>query len=240
VNLGQLRLHVAQALNVANGANVNTIAGAERTLLDEYLNEGVEQILLRTKVNKKTASIALTSGVGDYTVDPIMLAFDDAWITPGASVGWNPMLERVDSYDIRQMRQAVGSVASPSQYYAFEGNVIMLYPSPATGDTMHIVYTPRPSAMTSTGNDPSVSPYGEIPSEFHWIIEQYGLWKMADYADDGSSQVGQTYTSGFERGISQMKMLLNKKAGVRSGRASTSRRNRSGFRAPPGVDVRYG
>jgi len=236
MTLGTLRSRVGQALNVAGGG---TVAGAELTLLDGYINEAVEQILLRTKVNKKTAVVGLTDGVGDYTLDPIMLAFDDMWIAPAASTSWTPMLFPVDSFDIRAMRLSQSIVASPSIYYAFEGNVIMLYPNPGTGDALHIVYVPRPTPMTDTGNDPSVAPYGEVPSEFHTLIEAYAKYKMADYADDASSQLGQTYMQEYEQGLDRMKMLLTKKGGIRTGYAKVGNRRRMLTRfAPPGVDIR--
>jgi hypothetical protein len=236
MTLGTLRSRVGQALNVAGGG---TVAGAELTLLDGYINEAVEQILLRSKVNKKTAAVALTSGVGDYTLDPIMLAFDDMWIAPAANPSWTPMLYPVDSYDIRAMRLSQSIVAAPSTYYAYEGNVIMLYPSPGTGDVLHIVYVPRPNAMTATGNDPSIAPYGEVPTEFHPLIESYAKWKMADYADDASSQLGQSYMQEYEMGLDRMKGLLTKKAGIRTGYAKVGNRRRYLTRfAPPGVDIR--
>ncbi len=239
MNLGTLRLRVAQTLNVAQGANVNSTASGERDLLDGYINEGVEQVLLRTKVNKKTASVALTAGVGDYTLDPIMLSFDDMWISPASNPSWLPMLEPLDTYDIRAMRNLQSVVASPTIYYAFEGNVIMLYPLPAAGDTLHIVYVPRPTAMTNQSHDPSQSPYGELPSEFHTVVEDYAKWKMADYADDGSSQIGAKYQTDYEGGIIRIKTLLVKKGGVRTGRAQVGRRGKNALRyAPPGVDIR--
>lgn len=235
MNLGTLRTRVGQALNVAGGGSV---AGTELTLLDGYINEAVEQILLRTKVNKKTATVALTSGQGDYTLDPIMLAFDDMWIAPAGGSTWMPMLEPVDSWDIRSMRNVSPTVATPTKYYAFEGNVIMLYPNPGSGDVLHIVYVPRPTAMSSTSHDPSIAPYGEIPSEFHHLIESYAKWKTADYADDQSSQQGQAYMQLYEQGLAMMKSLLNRKGGIRTGYAKVgNKRNRWQRFAPPGVDT---
>ncbi len=236
MTLGTLRSRVGNALNIAGGG---TAAGTELDLLDGYINEAVEQILLRSKVNKKTATVALTDGVGDYTLDPVMLAFDDMWIAAAQSPGWTPMLYPVDSYDIRAMRNTSSVIASPSTYYAFEGNVIMLYPTPTTGDVLHIVYVPRPTPMTATGNDPSIAPYGEIPSEFHPLIEAYAKWKMADYADDASSQLGQSYMQEYEQGLDRMKGLLAKKGGIRTGYAKVGNRRRLVSRfAPPGVDIR--
>lgn len=234
MNLGTLRTRVGAALGVAGGGSV---AGTERTLIDGYVNEGVEQILLRVKPVKKTATVGLTANVGDYTLDPIMLSFEDVYIIPAANPGYVPMLIPVDSFDIRSMRNTAATVAAPAAYYAFEGNVIMLYPTPATGDVLHIIYTPRPTAMTDAAHDPSQSPYGEIPSEFHHIIEAYAKWKMADYADDASSQVGQTYRGEYEQGLQSMKATLLKKGGVRIGYARVGRRDRFSRYASPGVDV---
>lgn len=235
MTLGDIRKRVGLALNVAGGG---TVDGDERDLLDSYANEAVEQILLRTKVNKKTAQITLTAGVGDYTLDPIMLAFDDIWITPGIDSDYQPMLVPVDSYDIRSMRNLATAVAAPAAYYAFEGNVIMLYPTPATGDKMHIVYVPKQvNLLSDDAHDPSLSDYGGIPAEYHHLIETYTKWKMADYADDASSQVGQKYQTDFETGVIAMKVALARKAGVRTGYATVGRRGRFSRYASPGVDT---
>jgi len=235
MNLGNIRLRVGQVLNVAGGGTATS--GNELTLLDAYANEAVEQVLLRTKVNKKTAEVALTVDVGDYVLDPIMLAFDDAWVESATSTGFSPMIDYVDSFDIRAMRNTQATIGTPTRYAAYEGNVIMLYPNPGTGDMLHIVYVPRPTAMTSSSHDPSIAPYGEIPLEFHEVIESYVKWKMADYADDASSQVGSKYEADFERGILRMKSVLIRKAGVRTGHARVGMPGRYSRFAPPGVDT---
>jgi len=232
MNLATFRLRIGQTLNLKTNAE-----GTERDLVDSYINEAVEQFLLKTKVNKKTAQVSLTDDVGDYTLDPIMLSFDDMWIGSPSDSGYVPMLEPIDSWDVRAMRNVSSVTPGPSRYYAFEGNVIMLYPTPSTGDVLHIVYVPRPSPMTDDSHDPSAAPYGEVPSEFHHIVEAYAKWKSADYADDGSSQVGAMYQAEYERGLIEAKVLLSRKAGMFTGMAKVGRRNRLQRYASPGVDT---
>ena len=233
MTLAEFRLRIGQTLNLATSSAHN-----ERDLVDSWVNEGIVKVLTATKVNKKTAQVQLTADKGDYTLDPVMLSFDDIWIEPTPNSGYQPMLEFIDSYDIRAMRNASSpAVASPPSYISFEGNTIFLYPNPSSGDVMHIVYVPRPTPLTDEDHDPSIAPFGEIPAEWHDVIEAYAKWKAADYADDASSQVGQAYKAEYESGVIGMKVNLTKKAGVRIGHARVGRRRTTRL-APPGVDIR--
>jgi hypothetical protein len=233
MNLTTLRLRVQTSVGLAGGT-----AGNEQTLIDGWFNEAVLQFLVKTKAVKKTASLAMTGGVGDYTVDPLILAFEDPYIVP--STGTSYMLERMDSWDIRQMRLVAVATPGPPSYYDYEGNLLLLYPAPATGDTLHFVYVPKPTAPIATGADsPSDDGKGEIPEEYHPVLESYVLWKAAQYSNDGPSQFGQLYAAQWEKGLMDAKLNQSRKAGVKQARATIGRQPGKFRWAPPGVDTGY-
>jgi len=213
-------------------------AGTERDLVDGWVNESIIQFLLRTKIVKKTATLTLTAGQGDYTLDATVLAWEDPYVLPASGQGYP--LERVDSFDIRQMRLLATAVSAPPNYYDFEGNTLLLYPNPASGDTLHIVYVPKPSALLSSTNDaPSDATRGEIPEEYHPVLEDYVKWKAAEHANDSSSQNGQMFRAAWEKGLVETKVINTRRAGVKIGRARVGRERYRWRYSPPGVDRGY-
>jgi hypothetical protein len=85
--------------------------------------------------------------------------------------------------------------------------------------------------MVLDTDSPSMEAFGAIPDEYHDAIVSYALWKAADYADDGSSQMGERYRLLYEgqdgRGgrIAQIKTLINKRGTARAPRARVSMRS---------------
>lgn len=235
MNLTTLELRVQRTVGLAAGT-----AGDEQTLLRGWATEAALKFLQRTKAVKRTASLQLTAGTADYTLDADIIAFEDIYIDP-ADGSDELMLVPVDSYDLRQMRRAASSVASPpSHYYAYEGNILMLYPTPASSsDTLHIVYVEKPSGTFSTGSDSwSDATRGRIPEQYHDVLQAYVMWKAAEYSNDAPSGNGQSFMQQWEKGIMETKITEAKRAGVRTPRARVGRR-RSRFAPSPGQDVRY-
>ena len=112
------------------------------------------------------------------------------------------MLEAVDSGDVRRWRLGSGSSdADGVGKYAYEGQTLMLHPTPTAAGQLKMIYVPRPTPMTAAGHDPAVAPYGKMPSEYHPIIEAYAKWKAAEYANDAPSQNGQTFKQEYEAGV---------------------------------------
>ncbi len=224
MNLTTFRLRIQSTTGLA----ASTAGHNEQALVDGWVNEGVEQFLLRTKIVKKTAVLDLTAGEGDYVLDPGILSLKDLYI--GAR-----MLEAVDTSDVRRWRLTQGGVSDGVTRYAYEGQVLFLYPTPSAAGQLHIILVKRPTPMTSGTHDPGVAPYGEVPPEYHTVIEAYGKWKAAEYANDQPSQNGQAYKAEYEAGLVQARVLETRKAGV------SVRRARPGWKASgvgiaPGLD----
>jgi hypothetical protein len=226
MNLGTFRLRI----QATTGLAAASAGHYEQSLVDGWVNEGVEQFLLRTKAVKKTAALALTPGQGDYTIDPGILALEDL------SIG-ERMLQSADTGDIRRWRLNGSGGDGEVNRYAYESQTLMLYPTPAAPGQLHIVYVQKPTPMTDAAHDPAVTPYGNVPSEYHPIIEAYAKWKGGEYSNDAPTQNGAAFKNEFEQGIVQTKVLETRKAGVMVPRAIPGWKSKQGAVVAPGIDT---
>lgn len=219
----RLRVQASTGLAAASAGHY------EQALVDGWVNEGIVQFLLRTKVVKKTAVLNLTANEGDYVLDPDILALEDLYVG-------DRILQPVDTGDIRRWRLGAGTTDEGASKYAYESQMLMLYPTPQSAGQLHIVYVQRPTPLTAAGHDPGVDPYGRIPAEYHPIIEAYAKWKGAEYSNDQASQNGATFSQQYEAAIMQTKVLETRKAGVVTRRALPGWRSKQGVGISPGID----
>lgn len=235
MNLNDYRTRVARA------SGMSPSDSGDLALIDDWVNEGVVKFLKDTKMNVAKASMAVTAGSADYTLDTDILAFMDIYISP-ASGQWDRLLEPIDSADLIRMRLLANSSMTTVQYYSLQGaNTLMLYPAPeSSSDVLHILYVPRPTALSATSDTPSATANGNIPEEYHDIIESYAKWKACEAEEHKPSEYGLQHQAQYERGITRAKSDMNKKAGVLKAPAKWGRKRRYFARqAGPGVDVKY-
>lgn len=194
-----------------------TSSGTEETLVDEWLNQGVVDVLLRTRCHVNCADIALTSGEWKYTLDTDILAINDISCSTGE-------LYRVDPAEIMRMRTYSPS-DSDVRYYALNGNdLFMIYPTPESAEELDCFYVPRPTAMSATGNDPSAEAYGGIPSEYHHAIVLYALAQGSQLTDHNISKYGTQFLQEYEQWIYRIKKAIRAKGGRYLGAAHLGRR----------------
>jgi hypothetical protein len=189
----------------------------------------------------------LTAGQGDYNLDTGILAIEDIYAT---SSGSNFRLSRKSSTDLINLR-LFSVTTSPAQMYALSGaNLIMLYPAPLTSDVLTVYYVPRPTALSGATDDPSSLTLGGIPSEFHYGLELYMMWKAAGAFDDESSSNGETYrrmylgdptappgTEQRDGFIGTTKKDIRRKGGKHLAGIQIPPRGRRIYVANPGVDT---
>lgn len=214
MNLTQMRTEVAAKLSL------DTTNAAELALIDQWLNDGVAHVVGETESKVAIATASLSAGQGDYELDTNILRI--LWIQAGSSGGQNAEFEQVGPSEILRRRLNAASSSSPSYLYAVDGsNMLMVYPVPASADTLTFRYVPRPATLTVGSDTPT-----EIPAEFHKLVVLYALVHGGDYDDDQTSAQGERYEQNLERGITRMRSRLNKKRGRRMARAVVSRRRR--------------
>ncbi len=206
------------------GAGADPIHGiTENNLLADLANEGVVNILSRTRLNVRCVDIDLLSETREYLLGSQILKL---W---NLKSGNREMLE-VSSGD-------VGRVGSG--HYAIPGyNRLVLAWDPATGDTLNAWYTPRPAPMTDAAHDPALEAYGSIPAEFHSAIINYMCWWGADIFGDAGSARGEKYRIAYEGkdGTGELGSSLGNIKLATNLRASTGSSTRRVGRERLGVD----
>ena len=197
----------------------NSVAG-DQTAIDLWVNEGVTDVILRSKCQMAAATITLTAGTPDYTMDTAILAIYAAYVNTGGIPYW---LEFTSVDEILAMRRTTTANVSPAQFYAVGGsNLFLIYPTPASSsDSVTIYYTARPSTLSLSSDSPST-----IPSEFHKAVEYYALAQAADYSDDNTSQGGAVYMQQYELWLRRVKKWVAFKGSHRLPKAMV-RRNRA-------------
>jgi hypothetical protein len=188
----------------------STAAGADETLVDQWANEAVIDILLQTRCYVTSATAETTADTGDYTFDSGILHVVDMYIASG---GNSYRLKQVSPAELLDMRVNGQSVASaPVSHFAVVGsNMLALFPTPSDTETFTLYYVPRPTAMTTGTHDPSDTTYGGIPSEFHRAIVKYVEAEAADYRDDKSSQQGDRYRNDYLVWLGKIHKYTNQK-----------------------------
>ncbi len=173
----------------------------DQALMDEWINQGVLDVMVRTRCTVSPATLSLSAGVVDYELDPDILRLTDV------RTASNIQLSPKSPDQLRDLRRSAYTGAG--RYYALDGaNLFMVYPTPAAGDTITFYYIPRPATLLVTNDSPD-----EIPSEFHKLVEWYALAEAADYDDDGSSGIGSQYLGRYEKGIAEAKAAITRKGG---------------------------
>lgn len=205
--LATLRTNVSAILGLDNSTS------GDQTQIDAYINEGVLEVLKATKCYVTYATASMTANSSDYTLDTDILEIRDVFSTSGSVT--RP-LERRSMDEILDLRRASSTAGAQIRYYALAGhNLLMVYPTPSTGETLTFYYVPMPTVMSNSAHDPSSSTYGGIPSENHNVIEWYALWRLADMDDDSSSEQGMMYRESYLRALAEMKRHLRFKGGYR-------------------------
>jgi hypothetical protein len=220
MNMSTLRGAVAYKVGMSTTDSVE----AERLLA--WLNEGYEDVLVRTRCKVSCADLALTVNEWKYTLPTSILSVLEVWIEQSADGRVMPF-ERTSSEHIIRLRAGTAvATGSPVRYYALEGSdLLMVWPTPSVADTLELLYVPRPTPLSATGDIPSY-----VPAEWHKSIELYASWQAGDYTDDGSSGIGEAYRVQYEGPngmggyLRRIRLAIRHKGGRRLGPARVGRR----------------
>lgn len=165
------------------------------------------------------------------------------------SGGGNFRVRRMSTTDLINLRLFQVTTA-PVQMYALNGaNMLMVYPTPLAADSITVYYVPRPTALANASDDPSTGSLGGIPSEYHYGLELYMMWKAGDAFDDESSSSGMTYRMEYEGNpnagpgpardgfIGTMKKDIRKKGGKHLAGVLIPPRGKRIYIPTPGIDI---
>lgn len=226
MNLTTFRARITGALGLDN-----TASSTEQGLVDGWVNEGRDQLMVRAKLRVERTSAALTANTVAYELDASIL--QPIRVVLNGTSG-HPL----EPWSVDRINWANQNTVSPVRGYTILGtNYLMLAGAPSTGDSLDIIYIPAVTDMSSGSHDPSSATYGGIPKLLHPTIEVYAKWKAADWDNNVSSQQGLVYKAGWEQGLKEARAFRTKMRGPVAP-ARVRRRSYSGY--APGVDTGQG
>lgn len=217
LTVSQMRTRVARVIGMSLSVTADT------SLIDGWYNDAVEQFLRETKLNVRTAALAVTAGTEDYTLDTDILSMQALWYQPAS--GATSMMQPIPPEDMYVRRMVELDSGGPPTFYSLVGaHTLLINPAPtSSGDEIKLLYVPRPTAMSTTAHSPSSTAFGNIPGEYHVLLEAYVKWKAAEAEEHRPSDNGLQFQAEWERGVTRVKAELKRKAGpvigsVRMGR----------------------
>lgn len=170
MNRGRLIARVAAALGLST-------EDEELTLLQEWAQEAVDDVLLRTHCRVELGDLTFIPNVSDYRVDSNVLALDEETITANSYP-----VDLVSIGELYERRRGVSAVASDTvSSIAVEGDLMLVYPTPTSSGTLRYVYVAKPARLIDDTSDPSSSSFGGIPDELSLCLEHYMLWRGSLY-----------------------------------------------------------
>lgn len=231
MNLNEFHARVRRVTGLGGDAT-------DLALITGWVNEAVLQFQRETKMNTRLAALSVTADQGDYTLDDDILSMQGLWYEP-ADTTQRRLLQPVSVETMFELRLPDAPANSLVRHYAMSGaHTLMLHAAPpSSSDQLHILYVPRPSALSATSESPASSALGNIPEEYHPLLEAYAKWKGAESEEHRGSDNGLQFQAQWEREIAKIRGEMKRKAGmvqppVRLGRPR-------GAIVGPGVDRGY-
>jgi hypothetical protein len=178
----------------------------EIKLIKDFLNEGLVNVLVRTRPYTRVITLNLTAQTPVYDMSNQILALVDVEM-PG-----HGFLKRHTREDISLMQ------LSGHAGFAYEEPLLWLSPVTAEDEqTIQAYGIFRPTEMFDDGNDPSLPAYGGLAPEFHEAVILYTLWKMGEYVQHAGSGEGERWRmqyegqDGTEGEIARIKRIIQKR-----------------------------
>lgn len=182
---------------IATQAGLDNTVGGQQGLIDNWIDDARQELTLETRPRVRRATMSLTAGLTDYQLATGALAIKT--ITYNPATGSGHTLDRLTPSEIEDMRTREVEASDGSvRYYAHAGtDMLIVYPEPATGDSLTVLYVP--SVVILDTALPTTSTPGELFEGYQKAIELYAL-REAHLWRDGSQDMAkaQLYNNLFE------------------------------------------
>lgn len=185
----------------------------EDLLLNDWCQDAVYDFLTETHVRLVATTINLTAGTGDYSMlvlSSTIMEIADLYYTSGGQIYG---LERVNLQAILDMRRTT-SALDRARYYALEGDMFAVYPTPAANDTLTAYAVIKPTALGNDSNDLAAASFGGIPVQYHPTLLAYVLMRGARY--EGSRinpKQGPEYEDNYKKEIAKARKKIRSMGG---------------------------
>jgi len=182
-----------------------TIALDERALVKQYVNEGLIDIITRTRPYTRCITLNLSANTPIHDMSNTIISLLDVEY-PG--YGFLRRLSREDATLAQQ-----GGLPG----FAYEEPLFWISPVPTTALAINAYGIFRPDPLTGDTDDPQVERWGGLAPEFHPAIVNYACWKAAEYTQHEQSAMGEKWRIAYEGkdgdtgDISRIKKILSKR-----------------------------
>lgn len=198
-NLGTMRSQVSIILGLDN------TVGGDQTLVDEWINRGIRDVVRRSQCFLDSYSIALVAGDFHAKFPATIYAIKTIHNT---SASQNYRMTPLTLAEIEDLRYQQDSSTAPARHYAISNDFLALWPTPGTGETIKGIYVPSPTTLSASGETPS-----EIPTDFHDLPELYAQARAAEYINHLPSNNGVLYRGYYEQRLRELKTVIKKMGG---------------------------
>lgn len=207
--LGTFLTQISSNIGLDNSGTIGSSPTKDQTLMIGWVNEAIVDVVSRTKCNVGVATLTLTAGSYDYTLDTNILALDECY-NQDVSQSVYYRLQRVTAEQVINYRVGNQFInAPPVRWYALSGaNLLMLYPTPTSADVLTFYYVPRPNALAASSDTNS-----QIPAEWQKAVEYYGCWQAGKYMNDSASKNGADFMQLYEAELVKLKKAMRSLGG---------------------------
>jgi hypothetical protein len=160
-------------------------ANDEVALAKAYLNEGIIDILSRTRPYTRVIQLTLTGGVKIHDMSNTILALLDLQYG-------DTFLERMSREDVSRAQ------LSGAKGFAYEEPLLWVSPVPRYDTTFLAYGVFRPAPLSADDDDPASPAKGGLAPEFHPAIVNYALWKAGEYVQHEQSGGGERWRIMYE------------------------------------------
>lgn len=182
---------------------------ADLQKVKDYLNRAYAETCIETEALQDVTTQALTAGTYSYSVPSAVVRIKQMTVTSTGSVQSRPLVP----VSVEQLLEWQSQYANPAQAY---GNVthyaviglskILVWPTPQAADTLNIWYVKQPTALSASGDTPSIpEPYATR------CLENGAAYELALFAKDPDAPV---YKGEFEMAKRQLRAHLNRVQGA--------------------------
>jgi hypothetical protein len=182
-----------------------TVSVDERALVKAFVNEGVTDILARTRPNTRVIQLNVSPHTPVHDMSNAVISLLD--------------IEHPDFGFLRRLSRedAVSAQDAGSPGFAYEEPLLWLSPVSPIATVFNAYGIFRPDPLSGDLDDPQMERYGGLAPEFHPAIVNYGLWKAGEFTHHEASALGEKWRiayegkDGTEGDISRIKRILAKR-----------------------------
>ena len=200
MNFGEMTNRVKYTLGMEDIATNDEVA-----LAQAYLNEGVVDVLVRTRPYTRCINLKLTANTAAHDVASQVLWLLDIQLLNG------DFLDRLSREDV------IAAQKGGARGFAYEEPMLWVSPMLSEDGPVKAYGGFRPAPMVGPTDDASNPDSGGLAAEFHPAVVNYALWKGGEYLQHEQSAGGERWRVMYEGqdgtggDISRIKKILTKR-----------------------------